>query len=177
MLSALFSNAQSLNNNWKKDLNNSLIKLNECENTNLAGVNSCNEFMASALTSVYKIQDFYSKEEGRHMLANEISYFLKNSSNWKVLGKGFEQDALKEAQSLANASKAVVSVYLNNQGIGHVSIILPGDLKLSGTWGFMVPNSASFFPGDPQKSYVDKGLSYSFEKTMLKDVVLYARNY
>lgn len=133
--------------------------------------------MGSALSTVYKIDDFYSKELGRHMLVSEISSFLKSSQKWKALGYAYDQKALTEAQTLANAKTAVVAIYLNAEGIGHVSIIVPGELRLSGTWGFPVPNSASMFPGHPEKSYVDKALSYSFEKSHLKNVLLYARNY
>lgn len=177
LLISSFSFAQNINNNWKKDLDNALLQINNCENTNQVGVNSCNEFMGGALNTVYKIDDFYSKKLERYLLTNEISYFLKNSAKWKLLGYGYEQQSLQEAQNAANENKAVVALYLNKEGIGHVSIILPGELKNSGTWGFHAPNSTSFFPANPAKSYVDKALSYSFEKSQLKDVFLYVRIY
>lgn len=171
------SYAQKINANWKQELAKELGQLNDCENTPSTGVNPCNKYMVGPLTTVYGINDFYSKELGRHMLVNEISYFLSNSKKWTLLGHGYEQSALSEAQKLANAKKAVVAVYTNEEGIGHMSIILPGELRPSGTWGFQVPNSASFFPNSPQKSYIDKGLSYAFEKSHVKGIRLYARNY
>lgn len=171
------SYAQSINANWKQDLNKELEEMLACQNTATTGVSPCNKYMGSALNTVYQINDFYSKEEGRHMLVNEIDYLLKNSSKWKLLGPAYDQKALREAQELANSKKAVVAVYMNEEGIGHVSVIVPGEMKPSGTWGFQVPNSVSFFPGDPSKSYIDKGLSYSFERAHIKSLKLYARNY
>lgn len=171
------SYAQTINTNWKQDLNKELTQLRSCENSVSSGVSPCNMFMGNALHTVYNIDDFYSKELGRHMVVSEISGYLKNSAQWKSIGYAYDQKALKEAQRLANAKIAVVAIYLNQEGIGHVSIIVPGELRPSGTWGFPVPNSASLFPGQPEKSYVDKALSYSFEKSHLKEVLLYARNY
>lgn len=170
------SYAQKLNSNWKQDLHNEVQQLKGCENAQGGGVSPCNKFMGAALNTVYQVDDFYAKEKGRHMLVSEIAQFLEGSARWNLLGYAYDQKALKAAQEHANAKKAVVAIYLNEEGIGHVSIIVPGDLRPSGTWGFPVPNSASLFPGDPEKSYIEKGLSYSFEKAHLKGVLLYARD-
>ncbi|WP_224996082.1 hypothetical protein [Cesiribacter sp. SM1] len=171
------THAQQTNKNWMQDLNRDLEQFRACDNVVTAGINPCNKFIGSALSTVYKVNDFYSKELGRHLLVSEIASYLKENQKWSLLGKGFEQTALVQAQELANAGKAVVAIYLNQEGIGHVSIILPGELKPSGTWGFQVPNSASFFISTPDKSYVGKGLSYAFERPLLNGVLLYARNY
>lgn len=160
------------------DLNRDLEQFKACNSgATVKGINPCNKFIGSALTTIYNINDFYSKEQGRHMLVSEISSYLSGNTSWNLLGKGFDQQALTKAQEIANAGKAVVAIYLNSEGIGHISIILPGELKPSGTWGFMVPNSASFFISDPAKSYVGKGLSYAYERPQLNGVLLYARNY
>lgn len=169
--------AQSINNNWQQDLNEALKQLKECENTNPTGISPCNKFLGSTLKTVYNIDDFYSKHSDRYMLAAEIAAFLKNSDSWTLLGYGFEQKALTAAQEYANAKKAAVAVYLNDEGLGHVALIIPGELKLSGIWGIQVPNSASFFPSNAPKSYVGKSLSYSFEGTQVKRVLIYGRNY
>lgn len=169
--------AQQPNKNWMQDLNRDLDQFKACDNGAAVGVNPCNRFVGNALTTVYNINDFYSKELGRHMLVSEIAGYLDGNTKWRLLGRGFEQKALTQAQELANAGKAVVAIYLNPEGIGHVSIILPGEMKLSGTWGFQVPNSASFFTADPQKSYIGKGLSYAYERPLISGVLLYARNY
>ena len=111
------------------------------------------------------------------MTVNEIATFLKESDKWEVLGQSYDQKTLSAAQEHANAKKAVVAVYLNTAGVGHVAVITPGELKLSGSWGLSVPSAASFFPTEPSKSFVDKGLSFAFMKQMLKDVHIYARKY
>lgn len=110
-------------------------------------------------------------------MVSEIANFLQGSDQWKMLGRGYDQKALVEAQTNANAKKAVIAVYMNSDGIGHIAIILPGELQPSGSWGLNVPNSASFLLMEPQRSYVNKGLSYAFAKSHLKDVVLYVRAY
>jgi hypothetical protein len=111
------------------------------------------------------------------MAANEISGFIKNSEKWTLLGHSYEQATLNTAQEYANAKKAVVAVYSNAEGVGHVVVITPGQLRASGTWGLNVPSAVSFFVNDPAKSFVDKGLSYAFAKNMQKDVLIYVRKY
>ena len=171
------SYGQSINSQWKQALNNELEQFKACENTAATGTNPCNKFVGSALSTVYNINDFYSKTLGRHMLIGEIADFLKDNNQWTLLGHAYEQEALNEAQNYANARKAAVAVFINEEGIGHVSLILPGELSPSGSWGFKVPNSASFFLSTPEKSYMDKGLSYAFERNLIKEVLLYGRNY
>lgn len=177
LLCSSLAYSQTLNSNWKSDLNKELELLKACDETPTMGVSPCNRFMGGALKSVYNIDDFYSKSEKRHMLSAEIALFLKNSDKWTLLGRGYEQKALSEAQNYANSKKAVVAIYVNEEGLGHVAIITPGELRLSGTWGFQVPNSVSFFPNDKAKSYVDKSLSYSFAGTQIKSVLIYGRKY
>jgi len=172
-----FSHGQSLNRNWEQALSNELKQFIACENANTHGVNSCNDLIGKSVATVYNVNDFYSKNANRYMLVSEISEFLEENNRWKRLGHAYEQEALNEAQNYANARKAAVAVYLNEEGIGHVSLILPGELSPSGSWGFKVPNSASFFSSTPEKSYIDKGLSYAFERSHIKQVVLYGRSY
>jgi len=111
------------------------------------------------------------------MIANEISKFLSESDKWTLLGHSYEQKTLSTAQEFANSKKAVVAVYMNAAGIGHVVIITPGQLQRSGSWGLNVPNVASFFPSQPEKSFIDKGLSFAFGKNLMKDILVYGRNY
>lgn len=177
-MSAAFytSQSQSLNNNWNKDLTSSLQQFLDCKNTTNNNA-ECSKFIGESLTNVYKLNDFYSAKLGRNLMVSEIAKLLNESNQWKMLGHGYEQKALAEAQSNANAKKAVVAIYMNTEGVGHVALILPGDLQPSGSWGLNVPNSASFLLMEPERSYVGKGLSYAFAKNHLKDVVIYSRNY
>ncbi len=70
--------------------------------------------------------------------------------------------SLTQAQQLANEKKAVVAVYQNANSVGHVALVLPGNLEASGSWGLSVPNAASFFLPEPSRSFVNKGLSFAF---------------
>jgi hypothetical protein len=175
LIFAFQSNSQSLNQKWKPDLEASLQEFLQCAT---AGTKEkCGSYVGESVHTVYNIKDFYSPETKRYMNVNEITSFLKGNDKWQNLGQPYDQKTLITAQEYANAKKAVVAVYTNAQGIGHVAVITPGELKPSGSWGMEVPNAASFFPNDPGKSFIDKGLSFAFMKQMLKDVVIYGRKY
>jgi len=166
---------QSLNNNWNNDLKNSLQQFLACSST--PGSQACTKFLGESLNTIYKINDFYSSKSGRYMVPSEIASYLKDNKQWSMIGHSYEQPVLSKAHDLANAKKAVVAVYMSESGVGHVVVITPGKLQSSGSWGLSVPNAASFFVTQPDKSFVDKSLSFAFAKAMMKDVVIYARNY
>ncbi len=175
MLISFVANGQAINKNWKQDLTQDLALIKACDNSPGPGVSACNQYMGGALKKIYIVDDFYSKSAGRYMLTAEIASYLKNDKNWTLLGYGYEGKALEEAQQLANANKAAVAIYVNEAGLGQLAVIAPGTMKLSGTWGFQVPNSVSFFPNDKEKSYIDKPLSYAFSSNQIKTVLLYGR--
>lgn len=163
--------SQTINSNWKRDVEASLEEFTQCEGA------ACQAYTGKVLNTIYKVNDFYSSQLNRYLTASEIADFLKSATKWSDLGKPYEQKTLDAAQEYANAKKAVVAVFQNSQGIGHVVIITPGELSPSGSWGLKVPNAASFFAAEPQKSFVDKALSFAFTKNMIKDVTIYGRNY
>jgi hypothetical protein len=167
---------QSINTNWKQDLSASLDEFMKCTGAMTDG-NRCTNFIGESIYKVYKINDFYLQKSKRYMTVNEIASFIKDSGQWSLLGHSYEQTTLAAAQGHANAKKAVVAVYLNASGIGHVAVITPGELRASGSWDLNVPGAASFLPTEPEKSFVDKGLSFAFAKNMLKDVMIYGRKY
>lgn len=170
------SHGQSLNENWRKDLAASFEQFIQC--TNSTGEKyQCSGFIGESIAKVYKTNAFFSDKQSRFLHINEISKSLFENGQWMQIGHAYEQAALDEAQKQANSSKAVIAVYNTASGIGHIALILPGKLQYSGSWGFNVPNAASFFFNDSEKSFVDKGLSYAFSKNMIKDVVLYSRKY
>ncbi len=175
LLVSITSYGQNLNRNWTSDLNNSLEEFKNCEGAD-SGL-PCRQFPGKSLKTVYNLNDFYTNEDGRYMSVGEISEFLKNNSKWTLLGHAYEPNTLAEAQQLANDKKAALAIYTNSSGEGHMVLIVPGELQPSGSWGINVPNSVSFFSKDPSKSYVNKGLSYAFGKSLIKDVLLYKRNY
>jgi hypothetical protein len=174
----LLSNAfsQRLNADWKQVLSADLEEFLNCQQKP-GDKSACNRFVGQSLKSVYGVDDFYAPQLEKYLTAGEISKFLSTSSQWKLIGHGYEQKALALAQETANSKKAAVAVYMNDEGIGHVVLITPGSLQASGSWGLQVPNVVSFLASQPEKSFVDKGLSFAFGKAMMKDVLLYVRNY
>lgn len=176
MLLVTSSFGQALNENWKQDLNTSLEQFLSC--TSATGEKyQCSVFIGESISKVYKTNAFFSDKLSRYLRINEIPRALDATGQWKSIGYAYDQQALVEAQNEANKHKAVIAVYTTPSGIGHIAVILPGKLQYSGSWGFNVPNAASFFFNESSKSFVDKGLSYAFAKNMIKDVVLYAKNY
>ncbi|MFZ6014708.1 MAG: hypothetical protein ACOYXT_30495 [Bacteroidota bacterium] len=168
------SYGQNINTNWKQELTTALEEFLKCKQSSRT---DCNQFTGESLNKIYKVNDFYSQKLGRYMANNEIPGFVRNSDQWTLLGHSYEQHVLTAAQEYANSKKAVIAVYTNPEGAGHVVIITPGELHPSGSWSMKVPSAVSFFPTEPAKSFVDKGLSYAFAKNMLKDVLIYGRKY
>ncbi|WP_143785774.1 hypothetical protein [Ohtaekwangia koreensis] len=147
-----------------------------CQDT-LNNSRGCSKFLGESLHIVYRINDFYSQKTGRYMVAGEIASFLKSSNQWKLLGPSYDQKTLTQAQEHANAKKAVVAVYTSTSGSSHVVLINPGVLQSSGSWGLSVPTATSFLLSQPDRSFVDKGLSFAFGKLLMKDVSIYVRSY
>jgi len=178
-LMAISSSAfsQALNANWQSDLDKALIAYKQCSSDSTNSSEKCSNLAGEILKTVYNLNDFYSSEYKRFMVSNEVANYIENNQKWELLGHAYEQNALEKAQELANSKRAVVAVYVDDNADGHVSIILPGQLVLSGSWGFKVPNSTSFFVHEPDKSYVGKGLSYAFTRSMIKNVMIFARSY
>ncbi|MDF9795034.1 hypothetical protein OKW21_000297 [Catalinimonas alkaloidigena] len=166
--------AQHLNRNWKSELESSLSKFMACEESE--STPACHNFAGESLQTVYRINDFYSSEKGMFLEPHEIYEFLDKSDQWTLLGKGYDQNALNNAQQYANGNKAVVAV-MKGETYGHMVLILPGELQTSGSWSLKVPNSASFFTHQTDKSYVNKKLSYAFTPSDQGHVLLYGRKY
>jgi hypothetical protein len=158
---------------WQKDVDRMLTEFLACQEP-IDDISPCNRFLARALKRVYGITDF-DKPNGQFMTANEIAAFVKlNTDKWTDLGSATTQTALTEAAGQANVKKAIIAV-LSGEPNGHVALVLPGQLTASGQWKLNVPNSASFFLKNPQKSYIGKGLSFAFAKP--DGVRLFGRNF
>lgn len=171
------ASAQTLNTNWEKDLTALMDEFMKCTSSS-SDTYACSAYITESVAKVYKLNSaLYSEKSKRYLHLKEVSQQLAESSQWTLIGHAYDQKALTEAQELANGKKAVIAVYTTAEGISHVAVILPGTLQYSGTWGFQVPNSASFVLSDPSKSYVNKGLSYAFARNMIKDVTLYSKKY
>ena len=179
LISVAFVNvsyAQTVNPNWKQDLATSLDKFLKCSPA-AGDDNACNGYVGESLYTVYRLKDFLSPKTGKYMTVNEIAATLKGSDKWAAVGHAYDQQALTQAQTESNNKKAVVALYLNPAGIGHVVLIVPGELENSGSWGLKVPNSASFLLSEPSKSYSEKPLSFALGKNLMKDIVIYTRKY
>ncbi len=175
LLWSSISFGQTINNNWEKDLTKSLEEFIECAKSS-KDKSTCGATVGQSLSTVYRQDAFFSQKLNRFLVSNEISKIVEGSDRWKLMGYAYDQKVLDQAQQVANANKPVIAVYRMN-GSAHVVLILPGTIHYSGSWGFSVPNSASFSYIDPDKSYVGKGLSYGFAKSMMKDITLYKMTY
>jgi hypothetical protein len=172
-----FAFAQSINANWRTELTKSVEESKTCQNTQSSNYNPCTKYISESLNIVYGLNDFYSEQFNRDLTGTEITKYLETNDSWMPIGPAYDQSNLDEAQKLSNAGNAVVAVYVDKEQLGNVSIILPGEQIGSGSWGMRVPNSVAFFIHAPQKSYLNKGLSYAFTRNMIKDVVLYKKVY
>ncbi|NJN25765.1 MAG: hypothetical protein HC819_07265 [Cyclobacteriaceae bacterium] len=177
LMFSLAGYAQKIDKEWKSLLNTNIESFRKCDQRSGNDTKFCSSATAESINKIYKIEDFYSKSQGRYMNNSEIVEVLNATGKWKLIGYAYEQEALDKAQELANKNMATLAYYANDDLSGNVSIILPGELSTSGSWGFNVPNSATFFMEEPGKSYSDKGLSYAFSRSILRKVMIYAREY
>lgn len=141
-----------------------------CYDGKKVGAEECIHFTSEALCRFYEIDDFKEGEEyeSYKVIRDKIANL---SSGWDCVGDASDQNALEKAQDLANTGRAVVA--LDPDKNYHVAIILPGNLKKSGTWGIKCPNSASYFR-HKKKAYFNKPLSHSYSTP--KGIKIYARN-
>lgn len=177
IMSFSMSYGQNSNKNWKEELALSIDQYIECKKAS-DEANTCLNFLGESLTKVYNVNDFYSKTSKKYLQSHEITKFLSEGDQWTSLGHAYDPKVLAKAQSTANSNKAVVAVYINSStGLGeHVALIIPGELKHSGSWGLKVPNTTSFLSIKPENSFTNQALSYAFRRDMMKDVIIYARN-
>lgn len=161
--------------NWEETLNQTLQDFKTCMSTENKTV--CQTYTASAIKQVYSINDFYQAATKSDMAPIEIQQFITTSSKWKKLGQAFEPEVLSKAQELCNAGKPVLVILKGDSPAdAHVSLVLPGDLQMSGSWGMRVPNVAAFFTHNPANSFVNKSISYAYTKGMILQLEVYARN-
>lgn len=167
--------AQNLNANWSTELTKCFEESKNCQSSQSSNYNSCSKFIGESLDVVYGLKDFYSKDLNRNLTGTEIIKYLETNNSWVKIGPAYDQSSLDQAQKLSNSGNAVVAVYLDKDKLGNVSIILPGEQSASGSWGLKVPNSVAYFVNAPQRSYLNKGLSYTFTRNMIKDVIIYKK--
>ena len=142
----------------------------------------CNTFASRGLEAIYGVKDFKTGKSS-HQSANDMwKKVHEENSRWQKIGAVLDQQNNLCAQSVANAGWPVIALRYR-EGHGHVALVIPGELKDSGTWGMKTANSASFFlrqtPEEiysKSQGYLDKALSAAFTKEDAKDVVFFYRN-
>lgn len=142
----------------------------------------CNTFASRGLEAIYGVKDFKtgkSSHQSANGMWNEVH---KSDSQWKKLGAVLDEQNNLCAQSIANAGWPVIALR-ERKGHGHVALVIPGELKDSGSWGMKTANSASFFYRETpeemyskSQGYLDKALSSAFIKEDAKDAVFFYRN-
>lgn len=176
ILSSLVSLRSQQDQEWKKELESMLYEFMSCGGPTAPNT-PCNEFVAKSLMKVYQVKDF-EKSADKYMVSNEIADYVSiHTDKWTLLGTGSSQKALDEAQGYANVKKAVIAIYKNSSGYGHIALILPGQTTSSSSWQLKTPNSASFFLDNPKGAYISKPLSSAFGANKKDNVLLYGRNY
>jgi hypothetical protein len=152
-----------------------LSELLSCKETDPLNVNDqtpCNQFVGHALKRIWGLDDFW--DNNQILDANHIAaYLATHLPPWQLIGVADDQHTLTTAQQFANESVPVVAV--RSAMPGHVALIIPGKLSSSSHWKMKVPNSASFFKGHPNASYVGGRLSNAFSAEKRKEVKVYAR--
>lgn len=161
--------------NWETTLNQALSDFKTCMTTEDKVV--CQTYTAKIINQFYSIPDFKNASSKNDMTPVEMQSFISTSSKWTKLGEAFQPDVFSKAQELCNAGKLVLVVLEGgNPADAHVSLMLPGRLQTSGSWGMRVPNVAAFFTHKPDHSFVNKSISYAYTKGMLLQLAVYTRN-
>src|SRR6187431_617940 len=83
IVSASFS--QSLNENWKHDLEASLEEFINCTNTK-GEKYQCSGYIGESIAKVYKTNAFFSDKLSRYLQINEISKSTVENGQWTPIG-------------------------------------------------------------------------------------------
>lgn len=162
---------------WEAHLKDTIHQLFVCKEAEPVNDRSpCNYLVGHVLRNVFKVDDF-NKNKGFLTADQTISAVYSMKSLWVEIGSAGDQSVLTLSQEKANSGYAVIALYpAVGVSPGHIALVLPGKLLWSGSWGLNVPNSASFFLDQPQKSYVGRGLSLAFSAQKKGDVRLFFRS-
>lgn len=175
LFALLFANiafSQKLNTNWSTELNAVLTEFKSCSS-------NCRPYLPKALKTVYPTvdEDFVSESTKKPMRSNELITYMKETGKWIELGSATDQATLDKAAANAAEGKATIAVLEKPDGGAHISIIIPGKLTPSGSWGVKTPNTASLFMYKPVNSHMDKPLSYCYSPGDRTFVKIYVFNY
>jgi len=132
---------------------------------------ACETYTFQALALVYPDAADFSYTDN-----HSFYQAVKAGDDWELVGAAYQQEVLKKAQEMANGGQPVVAVYLDqNEEPLHVAVILPGELQTSGSWNMQVPQAISLPDFNPDNAFIQKPLSYAFEKRALLSLKIFAR--
>jgi hypothetical protein len=166
---------------WSNKIVGALVGAEACYADKSAFTNTdCNIFVGRVLEQAYGLSDLVLQqpENGiRYKISDEIATYLavEGANDWETIGPMNDVNALRRAKDRADQGKAVIAVWSNPHGPGHVALVGPGPLTHSPSLNLNVPVSASFFQGHPEKNYIAKPLSCAFLAGQVAEVRLYAR--
>lgn len=174
LLSILSTSVFAQTQTWKNSLNQTLSEFKSCMASE--GKLQCDGYTSQAIREVYNIKEFKNKADQSDMSPYEIQQYVSKSSDWVKLGPAYNSETLRKAQQLSNEGKPVIVVLEDeSKSDVHVSVVLPGELQSSGSWGMKVPSVSAFFTHNPSNSFVDKSISYAYTKSMMLRLQVYAK--
>ncbi len=121
----------------------------------------CKTFTARAICEYNGVDDL--KEKGEFIEYHDIHNKILKDDTWKNLGMADSQEALDNAQLMANKGFPVVAIDTKDKHKFSV-LVLQGEQAKSGKWGLNVPNCAAFFPTNYKRSFINKTLNYAWKK-------------
>lgn len=130
----------------------------------------CKTFTARALCEYNGVEDL--KENGEFIEYHDIHKKILQDDTWKNLGLATSQEALDNAQLMANKGFPVVAIDINDKHKFSV-LVLQGEQVKSGKWGLNVPSCAAFFPTSYKRSFINKTLNYAWKSP--KGIQLWVR--
>jgi hypothetical protein len=107
------------------------------------GITYCNQ-------AVHFISERLGFSGFKGMMANQMATFLKKSKAWK-------QIPFQEAQSRANDGQLVIAAVAQNPH-GHVAVIRPGLMGMSGKWKMAVPKVVNI----GAENFIGKPINWAF---------------
>ncbi len=134
---------------------------------------ACDRFVAEAVDRVFGAAEF--KDGTDYVLGRRVVGELSaGHAKWRLIGTAGDQKALDEARARADAGAAVVAV-LRGSFQGQLALVLPGPGIGSKAWKRRVPNAASLFRDNNERSFIGRPLSFAFSSTKMAEVSLYVR--
>jgi hypothetical protein len=143
-----------------------------------ASSTACNIFVGRVMARMYGLSDFVDSN-GSFRRANQIAALLPTfGNNWVDLGIADNQNVLDSAAKAANLGHVVLAVWANPIAgkPGHVTLIGPGPLTASSSWGLKTPVAASFTLDDVESAFLGQPLACAFGKSKKSTTHLWKYN-